>query len=185
MKFAFLFVSAPLLICTSAFAGSAANLIPNGNFATSLDGWTCSGTCNWIEQGSQDDGTGAVDIPRLGASILTSSCFPIQPQTAYDVSFDAWANIGLVSAEFLMTCRAYAGTDCDQPTGNFSYVPLYYFGSGWQGVEGQHDTAAGEHSAMCEVNFSSNVGETRMDSFVFTFNHRLDGIYADGFEGSE
>jgi hypothetical protein len=159
------------------------NLIPNGDFATSLDGWTCNGACTWIAQGSNGS-IGAIDVPGSGASIITSSCFSVQPQTVYDVSFDAWANIGLAGGEFDLFCRAYADAGCTQPTGNFSYLPLYYFGSGsWNGMQGPHVTNANEFSARCEVVFSANGSETRMDSFVFTFNHPLDGIYANGFEG--
>jgi hypothetical protein len=184
MKFHSLLVFASLLMCTSACADDPVNLIPNGNFATSIDGWTCDGSCSWTDQGSANDGTGAIDIPGTGASTITSSCFPIQPQTVYDVSFDAWANIGPAGGEFDLFCYAYASTDCEQPTGNFSYLPLYYFGKGdWDSMQGQHDTQANELSAMCEVHFSANGAEMRMDNFVFTFNHQLDGIYTDGFEG--
>lgn len=170
------------MICTSACADGPVNLIPNGNFAASLEGWTCLGPCYWTEQGALSDGTGAIAIPP-GASSIASACFPIQPQTAYDVSFAAWANIGLAGADFLLFCRAYASTDCTQATGNFSYLPLYYFGSGWQSIQGQHVTQAGEYSAMCEVNFSAHGSEMRMDNFVFALDQQFDGIYVDGFEG--
>lgn len=170
-------------ICTSACADDPGNLLPNGNFASSLEGWTCKGTCSWIAQGALSDGTGAIASPPLGASTIFSSCFPIQPQTAYDVSFDAWANFDLTGTDFLLLCRAYASTDCAQATGNFSYLPFYYAGTGWQGIQGQHVTADGENSAQCEVNLSVHRSEMRMDNFVFTFNHTLDGIYADDFDG--
>ncbi|TDR40109.1 hypothetical protein DFR29_114161 [Tahibacter aquaticus] len=184
MKLRSWIVFASLAICASACADGPGNLLPNGDFASSLDGWTCKGACSWIAQGALSDGTGAIASPPFGASIIVSSCFPIQPQTVYDVSFDAWANFGLTGADFLLLCRAYASTDCAQATGNFSYLPFYYVGSGWQGIQGQHATAAGEYSAQCEVNLSEHRSEMRMDNFIFAFSHQLDGIYADGFDGS-
>jgi len=185
MKFRSLLALASLSICTSAFADDSVNLIPNGDFASSIDGWTCDGSCSWTDQGSTNDGTGAIDVPGLGASTITSSCFSIAPQTVYDLSFDAWANIGLAGGEFDLFCYGYATTDCEQPTGNFSYTPLYYFAMGsWDSAQGQYDTQADELSALCEVHFSANGAEARMDHFVFTFNHQLDDIYADGFEVS-
>ena len=182
MKSRLWLVFAFFLITTSARADTPVNLIPNGNFATSLDGWTCNGTCSWTSQGASEDGTGAIDIPGGGASLLDSSCFAIQPQTVYDVSFDAWANVGPIGGDFNLFCWAYTDSDCTSATGDFSYMPLPYFGMGWQGTQGQHVSGATGRYAMCEVNFSAHGAEMRMDNFVFAFDHPLDGIYADGFE---
>jgi hypothetical protein len=185
MKFCHLFVFASLLICTSAYAGAPVNLIPNGNFATSIDGWTCNATCFWTNLGSGSDGTGAIDIPPVVGVDISSSCFAIQPQTVYDLSFDGSANIGPAGGEFELHCSAFHTTDCTQEGGSESIVPLYYsIGPAWvNSGRFQQVTQPNEHSAQCDMNAYANGGEMRIDNILFTFNRELD-LFADGFDGS-
>ncbi|QBB71202.1 hypothetical protein ELE36_13035 [Pseudolysobacter antarcticus] len=156
------------------------NLIPNFDFASSITGWTCSGTCYWSPVNATNDGTGSLAFDHANQAGATSGCFRVSASTHYTYGFKAKTSIGPAGDEFNMSCNSYTDTGCSSFENFGNPADLVVAESEWESqlYTGDLTTGASAQSANCMTGGGRNGGATNYDDFFFV---PPDKIFADNF----
>lgn len=142
-----------------SMTASAANLIVNGTFDASVEGWSvgASLTTVWFVPGQDADGSatsGSMSMSTSNGSnsnLSVSQCITTLDGTSYSFGFKALPN---TSDSFGMTCSSFASTDCSgDSTGDASISGTIGNTKGW--IPLQTDTPfvvpSGTLSVSCSI----------------------------------